>query len=657
MANDKNSRKSLAQHFAAPDEYIGEFGWLCGYSADAAFMALAAQHFSAQSATALAAGRCRRLGLLLDRGNPQLSVAAVPGVLHFPALNADLPFVLLHAKVAVLGYRRLDNPNHWQLRVLVSTGNWTRATLEGNIDLAWRVDIDSRTLDATSERDCADLAAAWNLLGWLRRYFDTSILAASAGVRSDSETRLAQGNLERWAAQAARNARGTPRLIDNRSESLWGQVLRMAEVDMQAPHNYLAIGSAYFEGGNAAQVPAVLQTVVNGLQQSKLLTASATVDVYVNPGACQAVAHGAAEIAALGWTVRPPRKQDGQAFMHAKFILSAKFTNKGNSCMRPWLYFGSGNLTSPGLLQKASRNGGNVEAGVMLKPEGLLWSQTKGDDPATVVENLLPVQWTQDASAPGQLHAGGDMPERCIEFMAPPVSWLLWQSGGAQGGRLIVPERAIVSYELFDGEGAPCPVSEDGSIAWPGVRPLQLGIRWTVDGQGCQAQVPVIDEQGGIGTVPVRPLALEDIGWELFNFPAQPDHDDGSDPDDPQDLPGGLNDPHARAARNSPSRYPIRSMMEQLELIAQVQCEVDPLDWRLWCSRLEQTLCRAGESDGVAVFRALAINPLSALLVPAFRPAYAESSLSEEGARYEAALERIALAWKVNGLSPLGEIA
>ena len=37
---------SLAQHFDAPDGYQGEFGWVCGFSADAAFMDDAAERFT-----------------------------------------------------------------------------------------------------------------------------------------------------------------------------------------------------------------------------------------------------------------------------------------------------------------------------------------------------------------------------------------------------------------------------------------------------------------------------------------------------------------------------------------------------------------------------------------------------------------------------------
>jgi len=45
--NSETSRyPSLAQHFDAPDDYSGYFGWLCGYSADAVFLDDATERFT-----------------------------------------------------------------------------------------------------------------------------------------------------------------------------------------------------------------------------------------------------------------------------------------------------------------------------------------------------------------------------------------------------------------------------------------------------------------------------------------------------------------------------------------------------------------------------------------------------------------------------------
>lgn len=655
MAKPKITRMSLAQHFTAPDDYAGEFGWLCGYSADEAFLRIAAERFSTENASARAASGCIRLGLLLDPGNPQLTTAAVPGVMHFPAKRQDLPFVLLHAKVAVLGYRRLDDPNDWQLRVLVSTGNWTRATLEDNIDLVWRVDIDSRGLDSSTSRDCADLAAAWDMLTWLRGFFDTSILDVIPVGRSDTETRLALQHLEAWAGMAWAHAKGSSRFIDNRRQSLWAHVQRKVKNEKHVSRNYLAIGSAYFQGGDSANMPSVLKTVVSGLHEELLLTGSAEVDLFVNPDACQAVASAGPAIANEGWTIRPPKKTGGQTFMHAKFIFSANARTDWNQCSSPWLYFGSGNLTGPGFLKKASAAGGNLEAGVVLTTEHMLWREAAGEDPSRVIENLLPVQWEREANIVAGLQQGDDMADREAQFVSLPLVYFTWQADSAQTGWLVIPASSSGHFDVLDHHGAVCGRDATARIRWQGGRPGQVGLRWIVDGKVHQAQVPVLDEQGGIATTPARPLTLEEAGWELSSFPVRRSDGDPGGTDCTGEPPTDSEDPVKAGRQARTLQYPIRMMMQQLDKVAEIGCRVNQLDWRMWCCRLEQGLCQASDSAEVETFRTLGINPLSALLAPAFRPAYAEMDQSIEGKRYEEAITRIALAWKVNGLAPLGE--
>ena len=93
---------SLAQHFEAPDDHLGYFGWLCGYSADAGFLNDAAERFTRRTAAQRAHEGRVRLAVMLDPGQPQIQPTDVPGILHLP-INAERPFRLLHAKVALLG--------------------------------------------------------------------------------------------------------------------------------------------------------------------------------------------------------------------------------------------------------------------------------------------------------------------------------------------------------------------------------------------------------------------------------------------------------------------------------------------------------------------------------------------------------------------------
>jgi hypothetical protein len=107
---------------------------------------------------------------MLDPGNPQITPKEVPGVIHLPMTGAP-PFRLLHAKFVILGFRHTSDARQWRLRLIVSTGNWTRQTLEDSLDLAWRIDLsdqDLKTQDSLVAQACADLSAAWRMLDWLR---------------------------------------------------------------------------------------------------------------------------------------------------------------------------------------------------------------------------------------------------------------------------------------------------------------------------------------------------------------------------------------------------------------------------------------------------------------------------------------------------------
>src|SRR5688572_7544813 len=94
---------SLAQHFEAPQEFLGCFGWICGYSADASFLDDAAERFLRQTRAQRAYGGRIALALMLDPCNPNISLVDAPSVMHLPIKNpAAMPFRMLHAKIAIL---------------------------------------------------------------------------------------------------------------------------------------------------------------------------------------------------------------------------------------------------------------------------------------------------------------------------------------------------------------------------------------------------------------------------------------------------------------------------------------------------------------------------------------------------------------------------
>jgi hypothetical protein len=683
MSRKGFSRPSLTQHFDAPALYRGSFGWICGFSADAKFLNDAAERFTrATTAQRAYEGRVS-LALMLDPGNPQISMMDVPGVAHLGMLPAtEKPFQLLHAKVALLGFRHEEDADQWLLRLIVSTGNWTAQTIEDSLDLAWCVDLLGKELDARDEdlrSRCADIDAAWSMLSYVVDRCDTSILAIAAdGIAG--ETSAASERVRAWLHRC-REARGhaKSRFFDNREKSLLEQLPAMVKRSAASvSRNYLALGSGFYETTTLpGHPPSVLVKIRNALKERGLLTQTPEIDVFVSNSGSQSVAQFAAEqamddtdkpmdldhaggllkaLTSGGFTLRPagqPNELFGKAahrVLHAKFAFSANQREGSNNCSSPWLYLGSGNLTGPGFIQRMRKSGGNLEAGVVFEPRGLYWYEEKGVASEQVVTNLLPLQWEEEMQC-DHLIVGAGMPERNDRFVAPPVAYVTWQLQPSGSGVLVSPIPAP-DFDILDLQGDPCPKLHD-RFDWPERQPRQIVVRWRLEGIVSQAQVPVVDEFGRLAATPLPKLGLFEAWWQLSSFPLPPEVDDPDSPSD-EDSEGIGNRQSTVGHAAGGAEYPVRQMMEMIENIAARQTLLSEADWPSWCNRLQQVLTQASESDVVQMFVALRLNPLQALCAVPFRPSFAETSQTEAGALYERTLLAIEKSWDVADLPCIG---
>ena len=670
MSKKKNMlhAPSLARHFDAPDDYIGHFGWLCGYSADAPFLDDALTRFSRMTAAQRAAYGRIFLAVMLDAGNPPILSTDVPGVAHL-LLKKGQPFRLLHAKVALLGFRHRTEPGRWWLRLLVSTGNWTRQTVEESLDLVWRLDVTQEGCDEAADgigQDCADIRAAWDLLQWLQQCADTRLLNATA-ARRPGESLLARRCVARWLEACSDRAEGQPRFFDSRKASLLRRLLTKLARHGVKRRSRLVLGSGFFEAGTDTKKELVPLRIVRLLKEHGFLTSRPEVDIFVDPDSCQAMAEAGtlASLKEAGFHLRPaatPEAVFGERAairtLHAKFIFSAASGRKDKgACRGAWLYLGSGNLTRPGFIHEMSPSKGNLEAGVLLfPPEGLRWEQAdgvNGVDAGKVVSNLLPVQWDTEITTSDALKSGSGKEEQREVFFAPPVACLLWDdSDGRQALR--TDEEYPDMLEVLDPQGRPCP-GKDGVFEWQEDRPRLVRIRWQEEGCPQEAPVPVVDRWGRVAVRELPALDTEDVWWQLASFPLLPEKDD----EDFSSAEEGGRAGKSTAASGGPATgadYPIRRMMELVENIAARQTEVREEDWPLWCLRLEQTLMQARDCVSVVYFReVLRLDPLYPLLKPCFRPSFAEDGRSECSRRYEEALQAVRESWQVHELPGLGE--
>lgn len=650
--------ESLAGHFDAPDSYRGRFGWLCGYSADALFLDDTATRFTRLTRSQRAHQGRIALAVMLDPGNQPISILDAPGMAHLPIkANVKKPFRLLHAKVALLGFQHQENSNQWQLRLLVSTGNWTRQTLEESLDLVWRVDVSSNSLvnmNTVLKQNCSDIKASWELLAWIQNFFDTRLLSAAVNGRISEDMNNAQ-KVQKWIKACSKNAEGQPRVFDNRSKSLLDHLPDKVKINGPVKRNYLAMGSGFYEApADHGKPPEVPVTIIDSLKKEGLLTAKPKVDLYVNPMACQAVATAVKPLKLCGVITRPaaiPQIVFGDGVhrnLHAKFVFSANNRENSNNCTSAWVYLGSGNLTHPGFCNKMNASLGNLEVGVVFFPNSLYWKKTMTVQYYQVVSNLLPIQWNDEIGDATSLSAGLEMEQRDAIFISPPIAWLIWHKIDGEH-ELRSGEPNDVHIQVLDSTGVACPETETG-FQWNEAQPRQVRIRWKANDQAIEALIPVVDQYGRIAATKLPAIDIVEAWWQLSDFPLPPSEDEEDNDDD------GNGDKNKAKGNSVPTlSYPIRQMMELVENIAAKQTEIDEMDWSYWCNCLEQILGQARDSSPVRYFcDELKLNPLSPLRHQSFRPSFAETCASEPGKLYEDTLDRIESSWKVNELSPIG---
>lgn len=671
---------SLAQHFDPPKGYIGHFGWMVGFSADASFMNDATERFTGLTKMQRTSQGRISLVLFLNDHNLPITMQDVPGVAHLPF--ADLrkkPCGLVHAKVAILGFRRLKAEQHgnWCVRLLVSTGNWTRQTLEESLDLAWSVDVYNEQLpeaDDKTKAACADIKAASNLMRWLCEsaggFFDIRLLQSKPAQDT-------QKDVDDWIDECVKKARGaTARFFVNTEKSLLTQLPGLVENTDTTSRNYLALGSGFYEGGDKGKATlTVPQSIIAKLKQAGLLTTNPKLDLFVNSKACQAVASAVdireskgergkpiAKLKGTDITVRSAKApewmndQNAERKLHAKFLFSANYRENSIRCNSAWVYFGSGNLTNRGFMQKMGVNGGNLEAGVVFGVDGLIWEGDKKTDHSKIVTNLLPIHWEDSFETNEDLQSGESWKPEPPSYFAPPVAWLVWHDGEASC-ELRLPDDAsnIPLFTIVDAAGSEVQ-QKNKAYHWTGSQPQQVHCRWQDGNESREGVIPVMDAFGRIAAVKLPPIeTMEDVWLQLANFPNPPEVDDPDELDGSADEGGSANS----VANNNGSpaaNYPVRQMMELVENIASKQTEIPAYDWPLWCRRLEQTLVLAKGSKAVEYFtKDLRLNPLAPLRHASFRPDYAEDGSSDEGKQYEEALERIESSWDVSDLAGLGD--
>lgn len=636
----KTKFQSLSGLFDAPQGYSGYFGVITGFSADQATLQIMAERFSGLMPYGLSQQGKVYLSLFLDFGASPIQ--GVPGVCHhLPTRDsiAASPFALMHAKVALLLYRR-DNfdEESWLIRLVVSSGNWTTQSTASSLDVAWFADYPLSGDDSSQFTGRNVISDAWEFMRRLQSHYDMRLVSP----KDHGATNETQSCFEQFTQVlnrvTAKRVDTTPfRFIDSWNKSLVDEMTEaIADVAPNTKFRQVILGSAFYEGApsDGKAIPfqsTVPYKVYQRLKDQKLIYANTAPPTLVaNLQACQALP---------SWSKRPaviaPYDASGfqRVFMHAKFLYLGDSLNDATISKKNVVYLGSGNFTKPGMMM-STRVGGNLEVGIVFPVENLDLSREKQE---RFIGNFLPFKGNKakaeaiEALAPGQSEFAPYNP-----VPAPPI--YAYSVKKTDGRTYLVPLPVCCADVVIKNLGSRMTAVEDRILLNADADiPGSVQIEYLAN----TYEIPVIDEFGRIGAAKLPPIDMASAFDYLAGFPftPEPEYDDVESSQITMSVA-----PILQTAQQSGS-YHLRTVMQLVERIADKQSQLRDCDWTAWCSRLAQILIAIANDSSIAYARRIGIDPLEFLREEAFRPAFAETDETPQGQAYEAALDKVKNSW------------
>lgn len=651
---------SLKDMFCPPEGMTGVFGWVIGYSADEAFMKSAVESFSQKNEYQLGLEGRTYLALLLDRHISRITVNGGQSVWHISLSNCKKHFRLMHAKVALLLYKDIET-EEYLLRLVVSTGNWTRETLEQSLDLFWTLDLPYEKINKFDQERC-DCLAAWEFIEYLLQFCENPFMSMKENSIQTFEAYETFNRCIKKIKVVPKNSKIKPRFIDNRNKPFIAQLSDQIEYINNRfkikGGNYLGMGSGFFEdGASKDKLPEVLEKISYVLKKKKLMEENAEIDIFVRPDACQGIQVAFPAIKQAGWSVRSavtPQTIFGESTrdLHAKFVFGAhagrtKFTDM-------WCYLGSGNLSHNGFMNKSRK--GNLEVGVIFAVESMYWNvEAAKGDLAKCICNFLPVSWEGNEIKTGEnINSGKNFEFPLGEYFEPPVSYFTIKESEQDGRLKLVPSKQTdcnPTYSVHSLSGEICSW-KDGFVLKSKNIPKQVQVLWKDDSTERNALVPVIDKYGRISATDLsKELPLYGAWSLLDDFPnidldSEITHDPKPRPKTPTNPNLNTETKNNRPLDLHESKYTLRKVMEIIERIAEKQTTLREAEWTLWLQRLEMFFESTSDSDEAVQFRKWKINPLAPLKQICFIPTFAEAD--NFLLPYRKVIENAEKLWKVD---------
>ena len=613
--------RSFLDAVRPPDDHVGWAAVFVSMSADVDVVEEVMTEVFAAGARSRDAMATITAWLLLDpHASPTRTTAIGPGVV--PGLLELQPRAvaagsLLHAKMVLAGYApSFHAPAPTHLRLIVYTGNLTRASIRYQLELVCRWDGEVGRIRGV---DAADFAAAGEFIQTLiaRRYYRPESSPGSLSRRADS-----------LLAALPDAPRERPRLIHSLDQPLMPQIRTRFRHHVNGNANFLLAGSGFFEDGGASSAK---PKVVKDLEELVPMTARPSRVLLVNPRQCGAVAgwvNGGGDFSA--WRIRAATDPHGARALHAKFILVGhrREATVSGGC----LYVGSGNLSVRGL-RSAGAQDGNVECGAVLPVER--WASEKGMHCLFFDEAVDEIPELDDRD--GEPEVG-----TTSLIDAPPVLSGAVVNDGAEWKLLLYWRDDLPSGRTYsaylDDSWHPVGVTV-APICWrQAPRLAKLTVRDDVT--SARWDVPLVDELGRACWRPPVFTSIVDALDALLAFPGLPDEvdEEGGNAGRGEGEAGSTHLSGALAI----GRHTLYEAAEFVEAVSDRQAKLEPGQIQAWLEHLDRMLTGAPPAADVARWRAVGVDVLGELCAPSLAP---KDMSAQQRTNYVQVLGRHRSAW------------
>jgi len=643
----QHDRRDLDALFAPEPNQFGTHMLICGLSADIETLERITSVFTGQSKVQRAANGLLRSVLMLDASARLLSPLAVPGMLQLaPCAATDWKqrTSLMHAKVALMGYAASPFAAPTSLRLVVSTGNWTRETWGSGsqIDMFWSATCKTLQPGERPTQAHADIAAA---LAFFEQLMSGLYPQSTTFLQGQA---LAMPWLEIWKVQLPMDKPKTrTNFIHSLEKPLFDQIKKRFP---KTGISTLVAGSGFFEQASkgAASKPEVLARLEELGNPGKRYLVSNTDQAGALAGWVGANLKKAGSGELGGWNLCAPadplqaKQTFARTFLHAKYIAGLKrvYASKNDTGTLGVLYLGSGNLSRAGLLTSASlgagnsrrRQMGNIEAGIFMDEEiviAQIWRALARGKPLTpeAMTAMVPGDGEpifEPRDPPPVLFARAEGRRLyLVRSAAPPLAlqlritgtgdWLDIQAGQEE---IALPDESIPPIVWVRLPATP-------SLANPEVH-----------------EVPVFSENGIFCRQLPAELSADDVLDALLAFPAAPPY--LPDPDAPVEASGKF----STAGSDSARRYPLRLLASLIEAIGQRNCALTKEQFPFWLSQLRVLLLQQVSQADRSAVRRTGVDLFPALHQPGFTPPWLNESPALKTS-YESLVGDIQRAWTI----------